>query len=61
MQWLVLNAFGATSWLAGLCYAKGATPPFDNLLGGDHRMLIGLSFSLAGLAVLLYANLRAPA
>ena len=62
MQWLVLNAFGALSWLAGLSYAKGMTPPIDGLLaGGDHRLLIGMSFSLTGLVVLLYANLRTPA
>lgn len=62
MKWTVLNAFGGLIWLAGLSFAKGATLPDGDLLSvGDHRVLIGISFGLAGLLVLLWTNFRSTA
>jgi hypothetical protein len=59
MKWTVLNAFGGLTWLAGLSFAKGATLPDGGLFSvGDHRLLVGICFGLAGLSVLLWTNLR---
>ena len=62
MKWTVLNALGGLTWLAGLSFAKGATLLDGDLFSvGDHRVLVGISFGLAGLALLLWTNLRSAA
>jgi hypothetical protein len=62
MKWTVLNALGGGVWIAGLSVAKGQTLLGDQLLSvGDHRMLAGIGFGLAGLTILLWANLRSAA
>ena len=62
MQWIVLNALGALTWLAGLSVATGASVPFtDTLIVSDHHLMVGMGFSLVGLAVLLWGNFRIPA
>ena len=59
MKWSVLNAFGGLFWLAGLSLAKGSVLPANiDYSVGDHRLLVGLSFGMVGLAVLLWTNLR---
>ncbi len=59
MQWIVLNSFGALSFLAGLSLSKGASlPSADTIVAGDHRFLIGMTFSLLGLVLLLWGNFR---
>jgi hypothetical protein len=59
MRWTLVNALGGLTWLAGLSFAKGAAFPNSEFLAfGDHRMAVGLSFGLAGLALLLWANIR---
>lgn len=62
MQWILLNAIGASAWLAGLTVAKGVSVPFaGSLAAGDHHLVIGMAFSLVGLALLLWGNFRSPA
>ena len=62
MKWIVLNACGGLTWLAGLSFAKGTTlPDGDFLTVGDHRMLVGMSVGFAGVLLLLWTNLRSTA
>lgn len=59
MKWTALNALGGLAWLAGLTIAKGANFPDGNIFfGDDHRMIFGVTFGLAGLALLLWTNFR---
>lgn len=59
MKWVLVNLLGAVAWVFGLFVAKGATLPSGNLLAAtDHQFVTGVVFGLAGLATLLWTNLR---
>ena len=59
MKWSLGNGLGAGGWIFGLCCAKGADLPTGNIFAAsDHHFVAGLVIGAAGLATLLWVNLR---
>lgn len=59
MKWSLGNVAGAGAWIFGLYFAKGASLPSGNLFAAaDHHFITGLCAGVAGLATLLWVNLR---
>ena len=58
MRWMAWNIVGCFLWLAGLAYAKGMSLVGDLAAASDgHQMMMGLSFGIVGLGLLMWVNL----
>ena len=59
MKWAITNAVGAVAWVLGLSIAKGSQLATGGLLPTpDHQVFVGSMCGIAGLAILLWVNLR---